>query len=194
AVAGSFAYIAYRTALTVVYVGNPSAPSIAARLPMTWAVAVTLSGTKTYVIDDGQLKIVDITTPTSPALLSTIGNYPGTQGGAAERTGSPNGVEHVGREAGGATPLAALLSPHLTVVRRRARHGTCGRIAPCTSARPDRHPGSAPHGEPRCAGGNGMRTTVGRFMLLPALLALLLIAPAADAASLGRQCRRACGD
>src|SRR5438876_990731 len=72
AVANGRAYVADDTALEVVDVTSPRSPVVVGSLA-TRARAVTVVGTRLYVLDGGlQLKVVDITNPAAPAPLSAV--------------------------------------------------------------------------------------------------------------------------
>jgi hypothetical protein len=91
-VGSGYAYVADSSSLQVVNVSTPSHPTIAGTLATT-ATAVALNGTRLYAVDGGQFKVIDVTTPTAPALLSSTGGY-----------GSVQGVTVVGTTAYLATP------------------------------------------------------------------------------------------
>ena len=67
------------TALQVIDVANPARPVIVGALA-TRSTAVAVAGTRAYVLDGGlQLKIVDVSNATAPALLSATRGF-GAQG------------------------------------------------------------------------------------------------------------------
>ena len=73
------AYVADTTALQVIDVANPARPVIVGALA-TRSTAVAVAGTRAYVLDGGlQLKIVDVSNATAPALLSATRGF-GAQG------------------------------------------------------------------------------------------------------------------
>jgi len=79
AVANGYAYVADDTALQVVNVADPARPTIVGSLA-TRSTAVAVAGSRAYVLDGGlQFKIVDVSTPTAPALLSATRGF-GAQG------------------------------------------------------------------------------------------------------------------
>ena len=79
AVANGHAYVADDTALEVVDVANPARPVIVGSLA-TRSTAVAVAAGRAYVLDGGlQLKIVDVSAPAAPALLSATRGF-GAQG------------------------------------------------------------------------------------------------------------------
>src|SRR5204862_3828074 len=92
-------------------------------------------------------------------------------------------------------PANFLYHPALRLprVRTTARYPSPSASPPPTRPAIQRR-ASAPFGETR--GGQGMRHggRTRRFTAPLAVLAVVLIVPAADAVSLARQCRQACGD
>src|SRR5438477_2114475 len=90
--------------------------------------------------------------------------------------------------------LVACVHPRHTGSRGRKRQGRCARSATCSPSRPYPNPGSSSCWSPGGSRGDGMRTRAGWFTGLVGLVAVLLAAAGADAASVGRQCRRACTD
>src|SRR5438046_1896163 len=90
--------------------------------------------------------------------------------------------------------LVACVQPRDTGSRGRKRQGRCARSATCSPSRPYPNPGSSSCWSPGGSRGDGMRTRAGWFTGLVGLVAVLLAAAGADAASVGRQCRRACTD
>jgi hypothetical protein len=92
AVSGGYAYVADTTAVQVVNVATPSRPTIVRTLA-TSATAVVVGGTKLYAVDGSQFKVIDVTSPTAPVLLSATSGY-----------GSVQGVTVVGTTAFLATP------------------------------------------------------------------------------------------
>jgi hypothetical protein len=87
-----YAYVADTTAVQVVNVATPSRPTIVRTLA-TSATAVVLGGNRLYAVDGSQFKVIDVTSPTAPALLSATSGY-----------GSVQGVTVVGTTAFLATP------------------------------------------------------------------------------------------
>src|SRR5438093_3465048 len=90
--------------------------------------------------------------------------------------------------------LVACVHPRDTGSRGRKRQGRCARSATCNPSPPYPNPGSSKCWSPGGSRGDGMRTRAGWFTGLVGLVAVLLAAAGADAASVGRQCRRACTD
>ena len=79
AVANGYAYVADGTAIKVINVSSPRTPTLVASLT-TSATDDAVAGNRLYVIDGGlQFKIVDVSMPAAPALLSTW-NGLGSQG------------------------------------------------------------------------------------------------------------------
>src|SRR5207237_9586280 len=94
AVANGHAYVADDTALEVVDVVNPARPVIVGSLA-TRSTAVAVAAGRAYMLDGGlQLKIVDVSVPAAPALLSA------TRGFGAQ------GIDVAGQLAALATPAA----------------------------------------------------------------------------------------
>ncbi|TMA38747.1 MAG: hypothetical protein E6J79_05780 [Deltaproteobacteria bacterium] len=79
AVANGRAYVADDSSLQVIDVANPARPAVVGTLA-TRSTAVAVAGSRAYVLDGGlQLKIVDVSRPTAPALLSATRGF-GAQG------------------------------------------------------------------------------------------------------------------
>ncbi len=83
-VSGSYAYVADTSSVQVINVATPSRPTIATSVATT-ATAVALAGNRLYAVDGGQFKIIDVTSPTAPSLLSSTNGY-GAVGVAAVGT------------------------------------------------------------------------------------------------------------
>ena len=73
-VANGYAYVADWTAVRVVNVATPSRPVIVGSLA-TSATALALAGNRLYAVDGSLFKIIDVTTPTAPTVLSTNMGY-----------------------------------------------------------------------------------------------------------------------
>jgi hypothetical protein len=79
AVSNGYAYVADTTAVQVVNVATPSRPTIVRTLT-TSATAVVVGGTRLYAVDGSQFKVIDVTSPTAPVLLSATSGYGSVQG------------------------------------------------------------------------------------------------------------------
>ena len=73
-VANGYAYVADWTAVQVVNVATPSRPVIVGSLA-TSATALALAGNRLYAVDGSLFKIIDVSTPTAPTVLSTNMGY-----------------------------------------------------------------------------------------------------------------------
>jgi hypothetical protein len=81
AVANGYAYVADNTSVQVIRVTDPSNPIVVGSLA-TAANEVAVVGTRLYVLSGPQFKVIDVTTPLAPLLLSATDNR-GAKGVAA---------------------------------------------------------------------------------------------------------------
>ena len=77
AVAGNYAYVADNTAVVSINISTPTNPFVVGSLA-TSATNVAVAGSRLYVLGGMQFKIIDVTNPASPSLLSAS-DYLGAQ-------------------------------------------------------------------------------------------------------------------
>jgi hypothetical protein len=81
AVANGYAYVADNTSVQVIRVTDPSNPVVVGSVA-TAANSVAVAGTRLYALSGSQFKVIDVTSPLAPLLLSATDNL-GAQGVAA---------------------------------------------------------------------------------------------------------------
>jgi hypothetical protein len=69
AIANNYAYVADNTAVVSINISTPTSPVIVGSLA-TSATNVAVAGSRLYVLGGAQFKIIDVTNPASPSLLS----------------------------------------------------------------------------------------------------------------------------